>query len=154
VHAVNGSEQFLAEVGSISVVRNSKTTEEPQVSVASIDSLGREFEWEENPEFAMVVVDSLQEAIQLFNQYSPQFIVSIISDSPDEKTAVWNRANAPFVGDGMTRWVDGQFALLRPELGLSNWENGRLFARSGILSGDSAFTVRLRVSQSNTDLHR
>jgi glutamate-5-semialdehyde dehydrogenase len=43
---------------------------------------------------------------------------------------------------------------LRPELGLSNWENGRLFARSGILSGDSAFTIRLRVRQSDKNLHR
>jgi glutamate-5-semialdehyde dehydrogenase len=58
------------------------------------------------------------------------------------------------VGDGFTRWVDGQFALLRPELGLSNWQNGRLFARSGILSGDSGYSVRLRAHQSDPSLRR
>ncbi len=52
--------------------------------------------------------------------------------------------NAPFVGDDLTRWVDGQFALRKPELGLSNWERGRLFGRGGILAGDSVYTVRTR----------
>ena len=41
----------------------------------------------------------------------------------------------------VTRWVDGQYALDRPELGLSNWEHGRLFARGGVLSGDSVYTI-------------
>ncbi len=54
----------------------------------------------------------------------------------------------------MTRWVDGQFALNRPELGLSNWEFGRLFGRGGVLSGDSAFTLRTRVTQDDPDLGR
>jgi glutamate-5-semialdehyde dehydrogenase len=63
-------------------------------------------------------------------------------------------SNAPFVGDGFTRWVDGQFALNRPELGLSNWEFGRLFGRGGVLSGESAFTVRLRAIQEDIDLAR
>ena len=58
------------------------------------------------------------------------------------------------VGNGFTRWVDGQFALDRPELGLSNWEHGRLLGRSGILSGDSVYTVRTRATQSDPDLHR
>ncbi|MBW2385720.1 MAG: glutamate-5-semialdehyde dehydrogenase, partial [Deltaproteobacteria bacterium] len=52
--------------------------------------------------------------------------------------------NAPFVGDGHTRWVDGQLALNRPELGLSNWQWGRLFGRGGILSGDTVYTIRTR----------
>jgi glutamate-5-semialdehyde dehydrogenase len=116
--------------------------------------LSTEYEWEENPEFAIVLVDNLEEAIDLFNGYSPQFIVSVISESQTEQQSVWASANAPFVGDGFTRWVDGQFSLLRPELGLSNWENGRLFGRSGVLSGDSAFSVRLRVRQADINLHR
>ena len=62
--------------------------------------------------------------------------------------------NAPFVGDGFTRWVDGQYALNRPELGLSNWQNGRLFARGGVLAGDGVFTVRSRVRQSDPKLRR
>ena len=42
----------------------------------------------------------------------------------------------------------------RPELGLSNWEHGRLFARGGVLSGDGVFTVRARVRQSDPNLDR
>jgi glutamate-5-semialdehyde dehydrogenase len=124
------------------------------VSVSSIDSLNTEFEWEENPEFAIVLVEDLSEATELFNKCSPQFIVSVISENSSENESVWASCNAPFVGDGFTRWVDGQFSLLRPELGLSNWENGRLFGRSGVLSGDSAFSVRLRVNQTDNNLHR
>jgi glutamate-5-semialdehyde dehydrogenase len=80
--------------------------------------------------------------------------VSAITEDEAEQDFVWRNANAPFMGNGFTRWVDGQFALLRPELGLSNWQSGRLFARGGVLSGDSAFTVRLRVEQTDIDLHR
>ena len=54
----------------------------------------------------------------------------------------------------MTRWVDGQYAFNRPELGLSNWEHGRLLARGGVLSGDSVFTVRTRMRQDDPNLHR
>ena len=57
-------------------------------------------------------------------------------------TRFYAAVDAPFVGDGFTRWVDGQFALDTPELGLSNWQGGRLFARGGVLSGDSVYTVR------------
>jgi glutamate-5-semialdehyde dehydrogenase len=63
-----------------------------------------------------------------------------------ERQSAFLALNAPFFGDGFTRWVDGQYALKRPELGLSNWENGRLLGRSGILSGDSVYTLRVRVS--------
>ncbi len=54
----------------------------------------------------------------------------------------------------MTRWVDGQYALNRPELGLSNWQHGRLLARGGVLSGDGVFTVRTRMRQTDADLGR
>ncbi|MDE0231792.1 MAG: hypothetical protein OXN93_05865 [bacterium] len=50
--------------------------------------------------------------------------------------------------------MDGQFALNRPELGLSNWEGGRLFGRGGVLSGDSVYTIRTRMIQDDPDLHR
>ena len=154
VHAIQGKEAFFANGAHISVRRPEGETNEPQVSVASVESLGTEYEWEENPEFAIVLVENIDEAIELFNEYSPQFIVSVISEDEAEQQRVWAGTNAPFFGDGFTRWVDGQFSLLRPELGLSNWENGRLFGRSGILSGDSAFTVRLRVQQTDEKLHR
>jgi glutamate-5-semialdehyde dehydrogenase len=54
----------------------------------------------------------------------------------------------------MTRWVDGQFAFDRPELGLSNWEHGRLLARGGVLSGDSIYTIRTRMRQADPGLSR
>ena len=54
----------------------------------------------------------------------------------------------------MTRWVDGQYALDTPELGLSNWEGGRMLGRGGILSGDSVFTVRYRARITEPGLHR
>ena len=58
------------------------------------------------------------------------------------------------MGNGFTRWVDGQYALDKPELGLSNWQSGRLFGRGGILSGDSAHTIRTRAIQDNPNLAR
>ena len=81
------------------------------------------------------IVDDLAEAIALSNRYSPRLAASLIAEDP----AAWARfeaeIEAAFVGDGMTRWVDGQYALGRPELGLSNWENGRLLARGEGLPG-------------------
>ena len=154
IHAVHGADQFLPTGVDVIVHRPEGEMSEPQVTLASLESLSTEYEWEENPEFAIVLVDNIGEAVELFNKYSPQFIVSVISESAAEQQRVWSSTNAPFFGDGFTRWVDGQFSLLRPELGLSNWENGRLFGRSGILSGDSAFTVRLRVQQVDEKLHR
>ena len=154
VHAIHGAEKFISANEEIVVRRSDGDRTEPQVSIGSVVSLNTEYEWEETPEFSIVLVDNMNEAIELFNSYSPQFIVSVISENEAERQTVWDATNAPFVGDGFTRWVDGQFSLLRPELGLSNWENGRLFGRSGVLSGDSAFSVRLRVHQTDVNLHR
>jgi glutamate-5-semialdehyde dehydrogenase len=154
IHAVNGAERYLDMSVAIDVHRADGVKSEPQVSTASERDLAHEFEWEENPEFFLVLTDSTDHAVRLFNSHSPQFVVSAVSQNEQEIEHIWNTCNSPFFGDGFTRWVDGQFALLRPELGLSNWQNGRLFSRSGILSGDSAFTVRLRVRQQNSDLHR
>ena len=68
--------------------------------------------------------------------------------------AGYDTIDAPFVGNGFTRWVDGQFAFRQPELGLSNWQSGRLFARGGVLSGDSVFTVRTVATVRDHGLHR
>ena len=125
-----------------------------QMHDLSVDELSSEWEWENAPECALVIVNDIDEAISLFNQYAPAFIVSIISDNEAELDKVWRETNAPFVSNGMTRWVDGQFALNKPELGLSNWQNGRTFGRGGILSGDSVFSVRYRAQQHDSDLHR
>jgi glutamate-5-semialdehyde dehydrogenase len=92
--------------------------------------------------------------VALFNRFSPQFVASLISRDEAAQSRFYEAVNAPFVGDGFTRWVDGQYALLKPELGLSNWERGRLFARGAVLSGDGVYTVRTRVTQHDPELHR
>ena len=91
-------------------------------------------------------VQDVDQAVDLFNRYSPQFVASLVGEDAQEAERFYQRVNAPFVGDGHTRWVDGQKALNRPELGLSNWQHGRLFGRGGVLSGDSVYTVRTRVT--------
>jgi glutamate-5-semialdehyde dehydrogenase len=116
--------------------------------------LGREWEWEDTPEVTLKIVDDADHAATLFNAYSPRFDISLISEDAGAHARFFAMVDAPFVGDGFTRWVDGQYALNKPELGLSNWENGRLFARSGILSGDGVFSVRARVRQTDPNLGR
>ena len=116
--------------------------------------LGREWEWEDKPEITLAVVDDLDHAVRLFNRHSPRFGASLIAEDQAAQDQFFATLDAPFAGDGFTRWVDGQYALNRPELGLSNWEHGRLFARGGILAGDGVFTVRARVRQTDLDLNR
>lgn len=116
--------------------------------------LATEWEWDEVPELSLAVVESVRDAVDLFNRHSPRFVASLVSADPVEHESFYASVDAPFVGNGFTRWVDGQFALDRPELGLSNWQSGRLFARGGVLSGDSVFTVRLRAEVRDVDLHR
>lgn len=108
------------------------------------ERLGVEYEWDRSPEVAVVVVDSVEHAVELCNRHSPRFIASLISADPALQERFYDTVDAPFVGNGFTRWVDGQYALGQPELGLSNWQGGRLFGRGGVLSGDSVYTVRLR----------
>lgn len=116
--------------------------------------LAHEWEWDSVPEVALVVVDSVAQAIEQCNRFSPHFVASLISADPSAHEAFYRGVDAPFVGNGFTRWVDGQFSLNQPELGLSNWQGGRLFGRGGVLSGDSVFTVRLRAVVDDHHLHR
>jgi glutamate-5-semialdehyde dehydrogenase len=128
--------------------------DEHQAESLTEAQLGVEWEWENSPEVTLLLVDDVQEAVELFNRYAPRFVVSVLSEDPADHALVWDGAEAPFVGDGFTRWVDGQYALGTPELGLSNWERGRLFGRSGILSGATIRTIRSRAIQSDPELHR
>ena len=128
--------------------------ENVHLAATPLSELAKEWEWETEPEFSLVVVRDVQEGINWFNEYSPQFVVSCVSDDKTEMSDVWAQCNAPFVGDGFTRWVDGQYALERPELGLANWQSGRLLARGGVLSGDGVHTIRLKVTQTDASLHR
>ena len=127
---------------------------EPIAAAADTGSLGHEWEWEGTPEVTIHVVPDVATAVALFNAHSPKFVASLISQDDAAQDRFFRTVDAPFVGNGLTRWVDGQFALARPELGLTNWEEGRLLARGGILTGDGVYTVRLRATQSIPDLHQ
>ena len=128
----------------------------PEVRAEELDvaDLGAEWEWEDSPELTIALVDDLDEAVALCNTHSPRFIVSVLSEDPADHDQAWRTLEAPFVGDGFTRWVDGQYALTTPELGLSNWEGGRLFGRGGILTGDAIVTVRTRMRQTDHGVAR
>lgn len=150
LHVVEGDDtEWTRELFAkrIHVARAEGAVEEAQAEPLALGELGREWEWEETPEVSLKLVDGIEQAVQLFNAYSPQFVACLLSPDPEEQRRFFGSVNAPFVGDGYTRWVDGQLALDRPELGLSNWENGRLLARGGVLSGDSIFTIRTRARQ-------
>jgi glutamate-5-semialdehyde dehydrogenase len=116
--------------------------------------LGREWEWEDAPEVSLVVTADVGEAVGLCNRHSPRFVASLVSTDPGEHERFYAAVDAPFVGDGFTRWVDGQYALDTPELGLSNWQGGRLLGRGGVLAGDSVHTIRYRATVVDPDLHR
>src|SRR6185295_19355264 len=72
------------------------------VDPGELDRLGEEWEWENSPEFWLVEVDSLTEAVELFNRYSPRLAASLISDDSVEQEWFYAAINAPFVGNGFT----------------------------------------------------
>ena len=157
LHVVAGGECYVPEGWFTTLVtlrRAEGDVEEPRAETLSARKIGREWEWEESPEVTLVIVDAVDDAISLFNTLSPRLAASLISADSDAEQRFFERIDAPFVGNGFTRWVDGQYALGRPELGLSNWENGRLFSRGGVLSGDGVYTIRTRATQTDPDLHR
>nr|MDJ0497453.1 aldehyde dehydrogenase family protein [Acidimicrobiia bacterium] len=127
---------------------------EPRAQPIADHRLGHEWEWEDSPEVTLTIVPDQATAVHLFNEQSPRFGASLISESTDEHESFWATIDSPFVGNGFTRWIDGQYALAKPELGLSNWQGGRLFARGGVLAGDSVYTIRTRATQSDPSLRR
>ena len=156
LHVVEGSTEHVPGdwFNEVPIDRAEGKVTEAQTEIIQIDDLATEWEWENSPEVSLVIVDSVEQAIELFNDHSPQFVASLISEDDSEHAFFYQSINAPFVGNGFTRWVDGQYALGRPELGLSNWQFGRLFGRGGVLSGDSVFTVRTTVEQTDPDVTR
>ena len=156
LHVVgDAAEQLPTEwFDEVQIARAEGDVTEPRASAIDADSLGLEWEWEDSPEVTLVLVDSVDDAVAAFNDQAPGFVASLISEDADEFESFFNAVDAPFVCDGFTRWVDGQYAYDRPELGLSNWEFGRLFGRGGVLSGDSVYTIRARVTQSDSGLRR
>jgi glutamate-5-semialdehyde dehydrogenase len=157
LHVAYGDERWLPEdwrKAQVPVHRADGVFEEPLTETIPIAELGREWEWEETPEVSLKIVDSVDEAVELFNTLSPRFEACLVAEDELAQRRFFESIDAPFVGDGFTRWVDGQYALNQPELGLSNWQNGRLLARGGVLSGGSIFTVRTRVRQTDAELDR
>lgn len=157
LHVVAGSEQHVPESWfgeRVTVRRAEGVGDEPRADIVAAEVMATEWEWEAHPEVTLVVTADLDEAIAHCNRWSPHFVASVVTDDGAEAERFWSQVDAPFVGNGFTRWVDGQYALDRPELGLSNWQHGRLFARGGVLSGDSVHTVRLRAVQADPHVHR
>jgi glutamate-5-semialdehyde dehydrogenase len=157
VHVLQGSEAYVPPALFDRVVtlrRAGGAVQERQAELLAPDELGQEWEWEDSPEVTLAVVGDVDEAVGLFNRWSPRLVASLLSADDAEQAHFWATVDAPFVGDGFTRWVDGQFAFDRPELGLANWQDGRLFGRGGVLAGDSVHTVRTRAIQHDPHLHR
>lgn len=157
LHVAEGSQDHVPAEWferQVPIARAEGEVKEPQAELIAADRLGQEWEWEDSPEITLVVVADVDDAVARFNAQSPRFVASLIADDPAEQERFFAIVDAPFVGNGLTRWVDGQYALGRPELGLSNWETGRLFGRGGILSGDSVYTVRTRAVLDRQDIDR
>ncbi len=145
VHAVDEVAQAVAVVGCPATVT---------LTGPPLQGPGVEWEWENQPEFTLLIVDDVDAAVALCNEHSPHFVVSVLTEDADVLERVYRSVDAPFVGDGFTRWVDGQYALNEPELGLSNWEHGRLLGRGGVLTGASVHTLRLFARVVDPTMHR
>jgi glutamate-5-semialdehyde dehydrogenase len=157
LHVVEGSEPAVPAdrfTQRVAVERADGTHDEPMASSIPECDLAVEWEWEHAPEMTLVLVDGIDDAVALCNRYSPRFVASLISAEPAEHDRFYATVDAPFVGNGFTRWVDGQYALGAPELGLSNWQHGRSVARGAILSGDGVHTLRYRAAVSDRTVHR
>lgn len=156
LHVTEGASSMIPEEwwDAALIVRSGGEMSEPRAEMIGETDLGVEWEWERSPEVTLSVVEDVDSAVELFNEQSPRFVASLISEDDVEHDRFFQLIDAPFVGNGFTRWVDGQYALDRPELGLSNWQFGRLFGRGGVLSGDSVYTIRTRVRQKDLDIGR
>ncbi len=157
LHVIAGSEPHVPDDlfgRDVVIERAGGPSTEPSASVLPEVDLAIEWEWENSPEVTLAVVDDVAHAVDLCNRYSPHFTVSLVSNDAAEHDAFYDAVDAPFVGNGFTRWVDGQYALNAPELGLSNWQGGRMLGRGAILSGDSVHTVRYRATVRDHSTHR
>lgn len=157
LHVLAGSQDYVAadlftrEVG---VERHGARVAEPFADLIQPADLATEWEWEGTPEVTLVVVDDLDAAVDLLNDHAPRFVASLIAGDSAAQERFYHAVEAPFVGDGFTRWVDGQYALGEPELGLANWEFGRPLGRASVLTGAGTHTLRLRMRQADPTLRR
>ena len=79
---------------------------QPSFTLSKVSFNGLEWEWEETPEVSIVGVDSLDDAVRLFNDLSPRLVGMLLSDDAAEHERFFNTLDSPFVGDGHTRWVE------------------------------------------------
>ncbi|MDH3426185.1 MAG: glutamate-5-semialdehyde dehydrogenase, partial [Acidimicrobiia bacterium] len=156
LHVAKGDESHIPPewFNPAPIARSEGIVTEPRTEIIDNSLLGEEWEWEGSPEVTLKIVPDVATAVESFNRLSPRFVASLVSSDLSEHERFWDTIDAPFVGNGFTRWVDGQYALDRPELGLSNWQFGRLFGRGGVLSGDSVFSIRTRSIQDDPDIGR
>jgi glutamate-5-semialdehyde dehydrogenase len=132
---------FQARAARVFVCRGSEGVVSGERTI-ELGELAHEWEWDDRPEVSFVIAEGFDEAIALINRHSPHFVASILSGRAGAFERFYAGVEAPYVSNGFTRWVDGQWAWQRPELGLTNWEQGRLLGRSGFLSGDDLTSVR------------
>ena len=157
LHVMEGSIQYVPGTmfdTTVMVDRDGTDVSEPFAGALPVERLGEEWEWGETPEITLAIVEDLGEGIALFNDHSPRFVASLISENAAAKAEFFNRIDAPFVGDGFTRWVDGQYALGEPELGLANWEFGRPLGRASVLTGAGVHTIRFSMAQEQMHVRR
>lgn len=157
VRSVQAAADSRNALGRIHLVEGSETplgSEGVEIDLVGRETLATEWEWENDPEITLCIVDSFATAVELFNQYSPRLAASVITEDPEERRFAWNALRCPFVGNGISRWVDGQFAFERPELGLSNWEAGIPLGRGAILSGSDISAVRYLAHQTDRVIRR
>lgn len=138
----------------VAIARAEGDVFEAQLDPIETEHIGEEWEWEHSPEITVVIAKDADEAVEWLNTYSPAFVVSILAEDPDVFEGIRATVNAPFVGNDFTRWVDGQYALNQPELGLGNWELGRQIGRGALLTGAGVYTVQTRAHMTATDIHR
>src|SRR5262249_45060398 len=135
LHVVEGSERHVpAELfhKRACMLRADGEVEETIADRVPEEALGQEWMWEGTPEVTLAVfadrgwpaggaerpaptpADALARAVRAFNTHSPRLAASLISEDPTAHARFFAAIDAPFVGDGFTRWVDGQYALNRP----------------------------------------
>ena len=105
LHVAEGDEAFVPErwrSAKTNVRRAGGLALEHQVEPLPLGELGREWEWETTPEATLKIVDSLGEAIALFNRYSPRFSASLISENAEAQ----ERFYAEIEAGARRRWHD------------------------------------------------
>ena len=97
LHVVRGSEAFVPAdwfEGQVTILRAEGPSEESAADIVDETVLATEWEWEGSPELTLAVVPDVATAIGLFNQYSPQFTASLVSQDAAAHEAFWRAVNA------------------------------------------------------------